>query len=516
MKAQMTDIWFRNPGTTLDLLASEGVSRITWSRFYLARRKADGINAVRLHYMHSSIRPKIMLIGIQGSSEYTVMSNLDNPIAVYPTWSGREDSFSDLLDLIEHPWGEDMNKCSDLSTPSSLRPIFGQRHQVVITNPPPSTTGKGKRFWLDVARVQDDYPEVDFFINGTGNMSVLLGMGFPQADVGMNDIGDPNDTVWLPNGLRIELKRGEINRLIQWKDWIQTMGFTVDEVVKDQSARYRLRIRSVRWASKHWRNNYKFSNSIYAELQPNLSDDEYRRNKKGIFTFRRKQWTTQEGDKVLCDRCSIAPNCKVFRTGSICGLKESKMSELEKFFQSRHAGKIIDGLAEITRLQARRLENSIDNEVIAGEVDPDITRQMNSLFANGVKLAKLVDPDLNGKGTNVQVNVGVSGGSTAQISTSNPKELIAGVVAALEDQGIPREQITPKMIQGVLSGMSSSSPQAAIEGAAAQHEQQVQKLTVEDVTETANSDVLEGEFVALKPEDTKPMSLFPLMMPPVR
>jgi len=197
----MTEIWFRNPWTTLPILASEGVARITWTRQELQRRRTDGIMIVRQHYMHTPIRPRIMCIGIQGASEYSVMDRVDQPRAVYPAWSMKNDSLAELLDLIEKPWGEDMWRCSDLSTPGALRPVFGQKHIVVITNPPFAGLGTTHKLWSDLDRIQDDYPEVQFFVNGTASLGVILGLDFPYADFGMNDRGDPNILVILPNGM---------------------------------------------------------------------------------------------------------------------------------------------------------------------------------------------------------------------------------------------------------------------------------------------------------------------------
>lgn len=496
----MTDIWFRNPFTTMGILASEGVARITWTRQELTRHRTDGIRTVRQFYMHTSIRPKIMCIGIQGTSEYTIMDRMDAPRAVYPAWSGKNDSWDDLLDYIEKPWGEDMDRCTDLSVHSALRPIFGQKHRVIITNPPSGATGDGFRFWTDLARVQEDYPEVELFVNGTGSLGAILGMGFSAADFGMNDRGDPNDVIYLPNGMRIELKRDPVPKLLQWEDWIKTMGFSLSQLLNNQEARYRMRIRSIRWAAKHWRDNYQFSGSN-AWSNRDKSDDHWEPNRRGVYTFRRQKITTKESDKVLCNRCTLAPNCKAFRIDSICGLKDSKVGDLEKFFQSRSAGKIIDGLAEITKLQARRLENAIDRESEGDKDDPEVTKQMNSLFTNGVKLAKLVDPDLNGKGTNVQVNVGMNGANVQAVAQTNPKELVAEIVFSLENNGIPRDQITPKMIEGVLIGMGNNQPaQSAIEA---------QVLSYEEVMGKTNSDVIEGTVTSIEPQ-TSVMELLPL------
>jgi hypothetical protein len=85
---------------------------------------------------------------------------------------------------------------------------------------------------------------------------------------------------------------------------------------------------------------------------------------------------------------------------------------------------------------------------------------MNQIFANGVKLAKLVNPELAG-GTKVQIAVG-SGGQ-ASISAGSPKQLIASVVREFERQGISRDKITPLMIEQALGGKLGSPQPEVIE-----------------------------------------------------
>ena len=88
---------------------------------------------------------------------------------------------------------------------------------------------------------------------------------------------------------------------------------------------------------------------------------------------------------------------------------------------------------------------------------------MGQVFDQGVKLAKLIDPNLNG--SKVQVNV--SGAAT--VSATSPRQLIAAAVRELEARGVPREKITTEMIQGLLTGMNDESAKnRAIEGTVVQ------------------------------------------------
>lgn len=439
------------------------------------RKGQDGILLVRQYYMASSVRPQILIIGIQGSSEYNVMSRYDRPVGVYPTWSGKNDSIDELYELIESPWGENEQMCKDESIPPSLRPVLGQKHRVVIHDNPPAISGVAQQWWLRLSQIQEEYPDVELFINGSKSFGTMFGLRFKEADYGLSDQGDTNQHIILPNGMTVKLDLNERDKLDQWADWIKVLGFDIKTIVTNQKERYRFRIRAAKWASKYWAENYRF-HMEHKNVAPDYEASEANfRPRKHRLQLTSRKFTLKEADKLLCNRCRIAPGCKLYRQDSICGLKDSKVGDLEKFFQSRNAGLIVDGLARLTQLQAERLESSMAAETASGEVNPEVTKQLNSLFANGAKLAQLVDPNLQG-GPKVQVNVGVNGGSATVVQNANPKQIMADIVSALELQGIPRDKITPAMVEGVLKSMSEGGDkQKAIEGSAEYARQQEMK-----------------------------------------
>lgn len=456
----MTEIWFRNAQSCLLTCAEEGVTRLTWTRQHLSRLGHDGLLLTRQFYLHTPLRPKIMLIGVQGSAEYNIFSKFNEPEAVYPSWSGKEDSLDDLLDFIERPWGENRDRCTDLHVPDSLRPVWGQRHRVVIHNPPITSSGVGKRFWIDLASIQEDHPEVDLFINGTGSFAVMFGLKFKACDYGLSDKTDVNQVIRLPNGMNLDLTNpNSVEKLYQWQDWITLLGFSINELLANKSqARYRFRIRSLRWAAAHWSENYRFHRDTYnLAIDSESSDDQFSPT-TGRYVLSRRRFTLRDADRFLCNRCRIAPGCKFYRQDSVCGLGDSEVTDLTRFFQSRDAGRIVDGLAEIVKLQAGRVQRALEDEEATGELDPETNKAMNNLFSNGVKLAQLVDPNLKG-GPKVQVNVGVNNGNAEIVSMANPREVIAGISRELEARGIPREAQTPSMIEGVLKGMSAGNGQ---------------------------------------------------------
>lgn len=493
--------------------AAEGVSRLTWTRQHIRRLNMDGILFVRQFYMHTAVRPKIMLIGIQGSAEYTMFSKIDEPVAVYPTWSGKYDDWDDLRAMVDNPVGEDMKRCTPGRLPQSLTPVYGQKHRIVIHNNPSAFTGVGKIFFNKLAQFQIDYPDVELFLNGTKSFSTMFGLKFRAVDFGLSDLGDRNQEIILPNGLTVDLAAKTIRtasageRLMQNEDWVKLVGFNVPEVVRDQNKRFGLRIRSARWAAKHWSDNLRFfrkSFNVHPD-QIDVSENEYHPPESKRIVLRPKQFSLAEADKILCNRCRIQVGCRFYRADSICGVIGSEMNELEKHFDSRNAGRIIDGLAKLTQLQARRLEATMAQEAAGTEINPEVDKQINSLFANGVKLAKLVDPNLAGPGTKIQINNGIPGAAQV-VASSNPKQMMAGIVEALEMQGIPRDKITPEMVAGVLKSMSANSEQQAIEAAAVKFSDlmggnqspPIASPVIMDQAEYDKQRALEGELVPAK------------------
>jgi len=121
-------------------------------------------------------------------------------------------------------------------------------------------------------------------------------------------------------------------------------------------------------------------------------------------------------------------------------------------FGTRDAGVIIDGFVELKNIQAKRVAEDLQEEADTGERNIVTDKRLKDLFDAGVKVAKLIDPKLVGGGNTI--NLGMIGG-TAVIAQQTPQELMASTVRALEAQGIPRADITPDMIRGVLEGVAN-------------------------------------------------------------
>ena len=154
------------------------------------------------------------------------------------------------------------------------------------------------------------------------------------------------------------------------------------------------------------------------------------------------------GDKLLCDQCSLASQCRYYREGAVCSLPGSEVEKLTTHFKTRDSSVIIGGLQELMQLQGERLKVGMEEEEARGAVLANTSRVWRDMFDAGVKLAKLLDPKLNGMngGGNV-INVG-----TIEFSTAPASERAAKAMEALELMGVPREMITNDMVEAVLEG----------------------------------------------------------------
>jgi hypothetical protein len=154
-----------------------------------------------------------------------------------------------------------------------------------------------------------------------------------------------------------------------------------------------------------------------------------------------------EGDKFACNQCSLQMSCKLYRTGGVCTISDSEAAPLAAMFKTRDSDRIIEGLGRVLALGVERAERGLADETLEGKLDPEVTKILNQTFINGAKLAKLVDPSLAAAGA---PRVGVFINNAQQGMASRPNVLTAGAVAALEAQGIAREDITPEMIVAMM------------------------------------------------------------------
>lgn len=447
----MTEVWFRNPDGYIREMVEVGVSRVAWDRGLLVKKGIDPDKHALL-YFGTAFQYRVLMVGEQGSAELAPGFTVDKPKAVYPTWEYGDEA-SILEELVQRPVGEDRSVCNDLSLPPDERPVYGQEHRVVITSIPPATSGPGRKFLRFVKELQEDHPECILHVHGLWGWRVAFGMGFAAADVQPRDAA-AKGKVHLPSG-----KEERFERVQAHPQWVTQLGFKPADLEIPRN-RCMYNIKSAMWAGENFDKVFKFrTNGTGRDVDHTSSDVDFKPDTKSshLTTSKKKQ----EGDQVVCDMCSLQNKCNYYREGSVCTVPGAEPTRLSQMFGSRDVDTIIDGLGVLASRNAKRLENAVELEDIDGEADPEVTKMFGQVFDMGVKLAKLVDP-ARFKTTGVQVNVGQGG--SAQV-VMNPRQMAASAVRALEQQGIPRDQITPQMIKGMFEGMQNpENQQRSIEG----------------------------------------------------
>lgn len=463
-----TDFWLRQPQAYIIEALEEGFTKFTWHVAALIKSKVEVLSWLRSASMGYSADIRMMLIDYTGASEYSIFSSYEKPLAVYPTWAADE-PWDQLIWLIENPVGADKEFCNDKNIQPDMRPVAGQKHRVVIHRIGPAGDAQ-YNLLIQLRELQIQYPECDLFISGSNQFSTLFGYGFQSVDwmpVNVMATGALTPKIILPSGKQI---KSGAQFDVRYKDWFELVGMSQMHLITLRDY-LKYNLRSVNWASRNWESVVPFARSFHSKkvFMPSeftkLSDSSFIMPSARRTAMRNLGIQASELDRFICDTCMLQNACTLYREGSVCTLKGSDAVSLAKNFGTRNVELIITGLGKILERQVERLEDAQALEQVSGEMDPHLNAQYNAVFANGVKLAKLLDPSREG-GPSVAVNIGVAAGGHAQIiAASDPKQIVANVVAALESMGIAREQITSKMIKGYLESAAVNGVQPALQAA---------------------------------------------------
>lgn len=440
-----TEPWFRNPDNYIRELVEAGECRIAWDRGILVKRHLDPIKHASL-FFGQAFPWRALCIGSQGTVEYRNGDKLNKPTAVYPTWEYGEDA-SMLEEIVASPIGQVREICDDRTIPPDERPVFGQEHRVVISNIPAGHTGPGKRFLLYLRDLQQEYPDCIIHVHGLYSWRMAFGMGLRAADVSPRESAQKG-RVNLPSG-----KEEKFEHVQRHPQWVTVLGFKPADLAIPRN-RCIYNIRSAVWASANYELLYKFQvhGGQDKPVDHTSSDAEsVSTRSETVSPFTGKTSKPQEGDQFFCNTCSLQDKCKYYREGAVCSVPGAEPRKLASFFKTRDSDTIIEGLSTLVAAGATRVEKGMREEEAFGEMNPEVTKGINQVFAQGVQLAKLVDPNLRSPKVAVQVN---GGQAAVAVGGSNPKQLVAAAIRELESRGIPRDKITPEAIQGLLVGMA--------------------------------------------------------------
>jgi len=413
----MTQPWIVSPARIGQEMQRANYRRAAWVKGFLVKWKIDPVAWSNIHFAGLPWESLVVNDRGRGAALYRSGDTFGKPSAVFPVWEFGQ-PWALLEEMVANPVGLDEALCRDTSIDPEFRPVLGQEHRVVVTGEAWGSTGLGRRALSMLHELQQEHPECIIHVHALASFRLAFGLHF-----GASSVHVALGKVQLPMGKEIAAAQG-----MKYAKWISLLGYKPVEL-ENPVKRAQYNIESIVWASKHWDENFAF------------------RVRRGEAPVRANYGTPEEGDKFTCDTCSLASTCKYFREGSVCTLPGAETNVLAKYFKTRDSDQIITGLGALMEVQAARLEEGRETEVLTGELEPEVTRILHSLFQNGVKLAKLVNPALSKPG--VQVNVG-SGGAAA-IQSGDARVLVAAVVRELEAQGVSRDQITPAVIERALN-----------------------------------------------------------------
>lgn len=449
----VTKVYMRNPYDYIDQLVNADYRTISWDMGSFKKRSIDPLKFLR-HRLGTARPFELMTIAVEGASIYNEHStDLDRPLAVYPCWLPNQ-GFEALADLCERPVSEDRAVRNNVNTPRRFRPVEGQDHVVVIYDFKDIGSVDGMNWFKQLRKVISEYPDVTFIAHGTKSFRIIFGGDFQGATL---------NPWWSASKREIMLPNGSVRQLERIREvmpWIKLLGYSIRRIEKREDI-CAYNIEAIRWAADNYLQNVDFKLSMENDIDLDTPGGQYElRDARSTIYDTRSTVAFKPGDGVICDACSVAPKCKFYREGAVCGVSKTEAGKLAQAFGSRDADTILDGLSRIAEIQAERVAADLEKEAASGERMPDTDKRLKDLFDSGTKIAKLRKPELNGKG--VQVNVGMIGGGTMVVQ-STPQELIAGAVQALEARGVPRDKITDDVIVGLLESVAARDGAAKIE-----------------------------------------------------
>lgn len=419
----------RNPDFYIKECLEVGVRNIAWDRGYLVKRSIDPDKFMNV-WAPPSYHYRYLVLGDseQGAIEVDQDTTMARPRRVHPLWE-----YGDPIAMLEDYLAD--------GDPDEM---------VVVTRTPISYTTIGRQFFRLLADLQAEYPERKVHVHGLYSYRLMFGVGFRSADVDPRT-GAKKGKVYLPNGKEVTYEKAA-----ETPHWVTCLGFSpVDLKVPRNRCMYN--IRSAQWAAEYFTVNQKF-----AHERSHTPGDPDRGTPATSNVIQVHRTTEKLGDKFLCGVCSLQNTCKYFREGAVCSVPGSEPTELSRYFKTRDSDQIIEGLGSLLAVQTERLDEARKREIEDDKVDPEVTKIINTLFDRGVKLAKLVNPALVSPSVSLKFTQ-----NNATITASSPQAMMAAVMKELEAAGVPRDKVTPEMVEAVLAA-STGREQAAIDVASAE------------------------------------------------
>lgn len=449
-----TEVWFRFPKFYVREADELGLYNFVWDRGTVAKWVISP-DAYLEQFIAFNAEYRMLMVGEQGTAEVRRESSVAEPTAVYPTWFYGS-PLDELENMMRTNIGDDEEACNDEYLLLEDRPVFGQEHRVVISGLPPMNTGMGRQIIRILSNYQEAFPNVIMMIHGLYGYSQLFGYEWRAVDIDPYNSASRGRVV-LPMGKELTCEAAA-----RFPQWVTLLGYLPIDL-KVPRNRCMFNMESALWAAEHFREDIRFRtkprkgetvdpNAITA-VPATVVPSGRRAGTK----------TAKDGDKIACDVCSLATNCKSFRVGEVCSIKGSEGASLAALFQTRNSDKIIDGMVKVLEHSAERYERAADQEedfggpgVDGAALDPELTKLAKLIIEKGGQVAMLIDPALRPQaGRPPAVNVFAGKGAAVGVG-GTPQAAVAAVVQELEANGFTRDQMTPEAIEAFLQ----SEPEA--------------------------------------------------------
>lgn len=429
---------YRDPYNYWRDLLDAGEYEVSWNGPDIFKKKLDVQSFMRTNFAGTPWRQMFVSGHSAWDQDYTCDRN--QVLGVYPMFDADKHPLSDLKDYLDNPWGERQDLPDELDW--FERPVHGQIHRVVIRNLRALHLSDQKRI-RKLRDIQLAYPEVEFFVHYSNNYNILFGSSFGGGDFNPRYASIGNRII-LPGGKYVtDLDQPEVKAL----------GFIPEDLGSSIVERTLFNITSARYAAHHWENPTGLAKNKPRDRSPRVdykSPTMFAHMPNSQIKSGFPAHLVKPTDKIACDHCSLWRMCTSYRKASVCNMPGTESKKLSDMALSRDAGVITDMLASIVAKQADRAEKALTDEQFTAAtdgLDPQVDKMLNSLFKNGVQLAKLRDPSLGKPLVTINNNTLNAGGAAAAVGGSDPRSLVASVVAQIEAKGIDRSEITPEMVE---------------------------------------------------------------------
>lgn len=445
VKPVPTEIWYRNCLAYHREMIETNQFNVAMDAGYIAKRRFNAVQWANLTFGPAAPW-RVLIIGSeeQGAREYR--AGHEGTYAKYPVWFA--DTEPDIL------WAH----------------LENEPKYIIVSNLPDMRSQPGKNLLGVLETLQDDFPNTKLHVHGLYSFHCLFGYKFRSVDHNPREDAAVDKLYFYDGKLVYRKKLLETPQLLAaYEPWVELEGMKMADLEVPRN-RCIFNIKSYIRASYMYRRSEKIAiprkNAAKNRFRQIEDVDTSQLDFKVVQSNRtllRNKLPVVGGDLFACDTCTLALDCNTFRKGAVCAVGHSEASGLAKYFNTRNSETILDGLSKLMAIQADRLDTELLKEEVTGDTSKEATKMLKEMFDQGTKLAKLVDPSLR-SAPKVTVNVGgqpeLNGGGVP-----SPKQVITAAIRELELRGVPRADITPDMIKGLVAGMvDPDNSRRAIEG----------------------------------------------------